>query len=177
TGQLPFSAENQIALVSMHMHKPPPSPRSISQNISPQVERVIYKALAKQPEQRYGSATELADAFCLAVAARNQGEMQEYIGSSVQRPPEVIVPHANSNKIVLPPLPPLAPNVRPAPLSSTAETAAPYVPPRPASPPVTNLPYESRRPPVTPPSTRSRAVRSRTWIVAILALLTLLLII
>src|SRR5205807_5912086 len=57
---LPFSAENQIAVVTMHMHRPPPSPRSISQNISLQVERVIFKALEKKPELRYSSATELA---------------------------------------------------------------------------------------------------------------------
>ena len=76
TGQLPFSAENQIAVVTMHMNKRPPSPSSISQNISPQVERVIFKALEKNPALRYGSATELAEAFCRAVAARTVSELQ-----------------------------------------------------------------------------------------------------
>lgn len=69
TGKLPFSAENQIALVSMHMNKPPPPPHSISPHVSPQVERVMLKALEKKPEMRYGSATELANAFCSAVTA------------------------------------------------------------------------------------------------------------
>src|SRR5439155_2857191 len=75
TGQLPFAAENQIALVAMHMHKRPPSPRSISPDVSPQVERVIFKALEKKPEQRYGSATELAETFCSAVALSNKSAM------------------------------------------------------------------------------------------------------
>src|SRR5579885_242160 len=69
TGQMPFKAENQIALIAMHMNQLPPSPRTIVPNLSPQVERVMLRALEKNPERRYGSATELADAFCLAVTA------------------------------------------------------------------------------------------------------------
>lgn len=70
TGRLPFTAENQVAVVSMHMMRRPPSPRTFAPEISPQVERVILKALAKNPEQRYGSATELAEAFCLAAHSK-----------------------------------------------------------------------------------------------------------
>ncbi len=67
TGRLPFSADNQLALLAMHVSKQPPSPRQYVPLLSPQVERVMYKALEKQPEQRYGSAAELAEAFCRAV--------------------------------------------------------------------------------------------------------------
>ncbi|HZO72643.1 MAG TPA: serine/threonine-protein kinase [Ktedonobacteraceae bacterium] len=69
TGQMPFKAENQIALIAMHMNQLPPAPRTIVPNLSPQVERVMLRALEKNPERRYGSATELADAFCQAVTA------------------------------------------------------------------------------------------------------------
>ncbi len=68
TGQLPFTAENQIALVTMHMNARPPVPSSIAPHIPAAVDRVILRALAKKPEQRYHSAIELADAFCRAVA-------------------------------------------------------------------------------------------------------------
>lgn len=68
TGRLPFFAENQIALVTMHMNAQPPVPSSIASQVTPPVDRVILRALAKRPEQRYGSATVLADAFCHAVA-------------------------------------------------------------------------------------------------------------
>lgn len=67
TGRLPFTAENQIALVSMHVNQPPPSPRKFRPQLSPLVERVILRSLAKRPEQRYATATQLADAFCRAV--------------------------------------------------------------------------------------------------------------
>ena len=68
-GRLPFIAENQIALVSMHLQRRPPAPRSINSTIPKSVETVMLKALEKKPEQRYGSAKELADAFCRAVAS------------------------------------------------------------------------------------------------------------
>lgn len=70
TGRLPFSADNQLALISMHISKPVPAPRQYAPQLPLQAERVILKALEKQPERRFGSATELAQAFCQAVNAR-----------------------------------------------------------------------------------------------------------
>jgi eukaryotic-like serine/threonine-protein kinase len=123
TGQLPFSAENQLALVTMHMHSPPPSPGSILQNISPQVDRVILKALEKKPEQRYGSATELAEAFCLAVVegdhefrGQPQGSPMQWTkaqhDSSKLPAPMIGVPPAASRQIAPPPVPPDPPRPR-----------------------------------------------------------------
>jgi len=67
TGRLPFSADNQLALISMHVSKQPPAPRQFAPQISNEIERVILKALAKKPEARYASAGELTEAFCRAV--------------------------------------------------------------------------------------------------------------
>src|SRR5579863_522128 len=73
TGKLPFSADNQLAVVAMHMKTLPPLPSSIAPQaeIPPAVDRVILKALEKNPARRYPSATALADAFCDAIAASN----------------------------------------------------------------------------------------------------------
>lgn len=178
TGQLPFFAENQIALVSMHMNKQPPAPSSIAQNISPQVERVIFKALEKKPELRYSSAVALADAFCYAIANNNQGAL----ASSFQESPEVVASRPNPHQLVLPPILPNAPRspqVTPSPFALTE--MSPYVPP-PAYPapraPAFSAPdllRDGQKAAV--PATRTRSARRRTWIVAVLALLTLLLII
>ncbi|GCE17594.1 serine/threonine-protein kinase [Dictyobacter kobayashii] len=70
TGHLPFVAENQIAVVAMHVNKVPPSPRNYVPNLSPAVEAVILRALEKKPELRYETATALANAFCKATTAR-----------------------------------------------------------------------------------------------------------
>ncbi len=76
TGRLPFTAESQLVVVSMHMNNRPPSPRSIIPTLSSQVERVLNKALEKKPEQRYASATELAEAFYNAVYASKKDKGQ-----------------------------------------------------------------------------------------------------
>jgi serine/threonine protein kinase len=70
TGHLPFVAENQIAVVAMHVNKLPPSPRTYVASISPAVEQVLMKSLEKRPELRYPSARALADAFCQATTAK-----------------------------------------------------------------------------------------------------------
>ena len=70
TGRLPFTAENQIAVIAMHVNKLPPSPRTFVPDLPPAVERVMLRALEKRPEMRYGSATELAEAFCQALSVR-----------------------------------------------------------------------------------------------------------
>ena len=66
TGRVPFSGENQIAVVTMHVSKAPPLPSSIVPSIPPMVDQVILRSLEKQPALRYSSATELAEAFCQA---------------------------------------------------------------------------------------------------------------
>lgn len=80
TGRLPFTGENQIALVAMHVNKQPPSPRLYVPELSPQVEYVILKSLAKQPEQRYQSASALAEAFCQATTTRPTSGVYEQEG-------------------------------------------------------------------------------------------------
>jgi serine/threonine protein kinase len=73
TGRLPFVADSQIALVTMQMTKRPPAPSSIVASIPPQLDRVILKALAKKPEQRYSSGAEFAEAFCAVITRRTNG--------------------------------------------------------------------------------------------------------
>jgi serine/threonine protein kinase len=97
TGQLPFVAENQIALVSMHIHMPPPSPHLFVPHISPQIEWVILKSLEKNPEMRYASATEMADAFCQAVAASSNNGVQERDNIANIRPAGFVLPAVGTN--------------------------------------------------------------------------------
>jgi serine/threonine protein kinase len=77
TGRLPFAAESQLVVVSMHINMRPPSPRNIVPTVSSQIEHVLYKALEKKPEQRYASATELAEAFCYAVSSNKNSNTHD----------------------------------------------------------------------------------------------------
>ena len=68
TGRPPFHAETPMAIVIKHIHDPLPLPRSLNPALPESVERVILKALAKQPEGRYQTAGEMAKALEAALA-------------------------------------------------------------------------------------------------------------
>ncbi len=67
TGRTPFEAETPMAVVIKHINEPLPLPRSINPGLTESVERVILKALAKNPDDRYQTCGELADALYEAV--------------------------------------------------------------------------------------------------------------
>ena len=62
TGRPPFSGDVR-ALAQQHIHEDPTPPRKLNPKISPQVEAVILKALAKDPNYRYPSAVAMLDAI------------------------------------------------------------------------------------------------------------------
>jgi hypothetical protein len=62
TGRPPFSGDVR-ALARQHLHKDPTPPRKLNRKISPQIEAVILKALAKDPNDRYPSAIAMLDAI------------------------------------------------------------------------------------------------------------------
>lgn len=68
TGRRPFHAETPVAVILQQLNNPLPPPRQIRPDLPEQAENVIFKALAKNPESRYKSAVEFADAFSQAIA-------------------------------------------------------------------------------------------------------------
>ena len=62
TGRPPYVAETPPAIFVKHLHDPLPPPRTFNPNLPASVERVILKALTKDPAQRYATAGELANA-------------------------------------------------------------------------------------------------------------------
>ncbi len=63
TGQPPFDADTPLAILMKHVNDPLPLPRSIDPEIPAQFERVALKALAKEPDDRYQSAEEMANSI------------------------------------------------------------------------------------------------------------------
>jgi serine/threonine protein kinase len=70
TGQLPFDAPDPLDIALLHMTEPPPAPRSVRPDVSPALEAMILKALAKEPADRYPSGAALADALDQALEGR-----------------------------------------------------------------------------------------------------------
>jgi serine/threonine protein kinase len=63
TGRVPFEAETPLAVLLKHVNDPLPLPRQIKPDLPAAVERVILKAMAKAPEDRFQSAQEMIDAL------------------------------------------------------------------------------------------------------------------
>jgi eukaryotic-like serine/threonine-protein kinase len=61
TGELPYSAEDPIALAMKHVNEQPRSPREVNPRVPEALDALTMKLLAKTPEERYASAAELAD--------------------------------------------------------------------------------------------------------------------
>jgi len=63
TGRLPFERRTDYALMHAHVMENPPSPREYLRRMPPELEAVILKAIAKDPNRRYQSVTEFRTAL------------------------------------------------------------------------------------------------------------------
>jgi tetratricopeptide (TPR) repeat protein len=62
TGRVPFQSDTPFAVIHDHIYTPLPLPTSVNPDLPPELEKVLLKALAKEPEDRYASAVELVTA-------------------------------------------------------------------------------------------------------------------
>jgi serine/threonine protein kinase len=67
TGQPPYQAETPFAVALKHITEPLAPPRQLRPDLPDAFERVVLKAMAKEPAQRYGTAGEMAEALDLAL--------------------------------------------------------------------------------------------------------------
>ena len=80
TGRVPFQADSAIAVGFLQLKEEPPAPSSLNPQISSAVEKVILKALEKDPFLRYHSVAELR--VDLEKAALQQIPAQQQISAS-----------------------------------------------------------------------------------------------
>src|SRR5215470_475700 len=82
TGQLPFTAKTPLAVYMKQMHEQPIPPSHLNPAIPPEVERVILRALDKDPRRRHLTPNALAYAYLEAL--------------SISRQPQEIIPGSAS---------------------------------------------------------------------------------
>ena len=67
-GQVPFGGDTAYAIVHEHIYTPPTPPSQINAELTPALDDVLLRALAKEPSQRYQTAITLMHDLKLALA-------------------------------------------------------------------------------------------------------------
>lgn len=67
TRRTPYDADTPLAILMKHLNEPLPLPRRVDPNIPQPLERVVLKALAKDPDDRYQSAEAMSQALSRAI--------------------------------------------------------------------------------------------------------------
>ena len=145
TGTPPFLRENEAALIYAHLLDPPPMLSETRSDLSPEIDAVIAKAMAKSREDRYPTAAALCSAARTALARDMSTTPATTTPAATDRTVEV--PPVREQKPVL--APPLAkPRPVPPPEVQTPEVQTPEVQPAPTPelepkpPPAQQLPRE-----------------------------------
>jgi hypothetical protein len=71
TGQVPYTADTPLAVLFKHISDPLPPPSSLKPDIPPSIEKVILKALSKNPQDRFATAAEFLSAWKRALADKD----------------------------------------------------------------------------------------------------------
>jgi serine/threonine-protein kinase len=97
TGEVPFERDQGLAVLLAHLSEPPPSLHSRRADLPEAADRVLARAMAKAPEQRYGSCGDFADAlreaFGLALYhPRSSASLPDHPQAQIAPPPEFLGP-------------------------------------------------------------------------------------
>ncbi|GEM_PF-4977141 len=82
TGAVPFPGETPVAIILAHLHQPPPPLRRANPSLSEATEAVVMQCLAKEPTDRFPSATAAIQAL-----EAEWGERVGPQGNSFELPP------------------------------------------------------------------------------------------
>jgi len=87
TGRTPFKADTPLAVMLKQVNDPLPRPREFAKDLPKAVEQVIFKALAKNPEGRFRSMDDFAEAMggLLRNAGRAAGERRPLLTGTLPR--------------------------------------------------------------------------------------------
>lgn len=95
-GHVPFTGTSPVAVAIKHALEEPPSLTQMNPSVPPEVEAVVMKTLAKEPEDRYNSAGELAEALRTAVYGQDAPPTPSYFSvktPAVRSEPVVYIDH------------------------------------------------------------------------------------
>jgi eukaryotic-like serine/threonine-protein kinase len=111
TNRLPFDAPDPVDVALLHVNEPPPPPRQFRPDISPELEELILRLLAKEPAERYPTGAVLAADLKRLVQTMPEPEptlpLLSFTGR-VTAQLDIILPSPLPAAVALPPAPPAA---------------------------------------------------------------------
>jgi serine/threonine protein kinase len=143
TGELPYDAENPMDIALLHMEGNPVPPRERRPKISAELNAVILKAMAREPEDRYPTGAALAAALDHTLR-----------GTSVSQPApstrrRLSIPERVAIELEAHPLPPIPAEVTPVVWPPTQPAS--MQPPPPTAPSPGLPPHPQPKPPIPMP--------------------------
>lgn len=142
TGSQPYPGDSVSVVITAHLMQPIPKPSQERPGIPTAFDAVIARGMAKNPQDRYASAGDLATAATQALTARDQDQA----ATILQRSQDATLPHTVTPPPMRhlahtpPPTPPPPPSARPVGFATPPPTGGPWtstphvpVPPRPKS--------------------------------------------
>ncbi|HNP72198.1 MAG TPA: serine/threonine-protein kinase [Kouleothrix sp.] len=78
TGRVPFDSDTPMAVLTKHVYDPPPPARTLNPDLSPLLEALLDRALAKEPAARFQTAAEMSAAL-LDTAAQLEVQQQSRV--------------------------------------------------------------------------------------------------
>jgi serine/threonine-protein kinase len=76
-----FTGETEAQVLNNVLTKEVPAPSTINPEVTPELDRIALKAIARKPEDRFGSARELAEAIDAAARPASTMQVASWIGS------------------------------------------------------------------------------------------------
>ncbi|SPM36870.1 serine/threonine protein kinase [Mycobacterium rhizamassiliense] len=103
TGVPPYQGE-QVSVIGMHLNQAVPRPSARRPAISPAFDAVIARGMAKDPEDRYASCSDLSAAAYAALASRDQDRATDILQrSQAAAPPSGYAPQPPGGFVPAPP--------------------------------------------------------------------------
>ena len=93
TGEVPFHGPNSLAVINDRLLNNPVPPRELDPEISPQLQEIIYRALERNPANRYASAREFANDLSNpdSVGVAERSELRDWKPRRSLRPKTILM--------------------------------------------------------------------------------------
>lgn len=85
TGRRPFSGDDPLTIISQHIHAPVVPPQRYNPNLSDDLQSIVLKLTAKDPEDRYATATQVREALAPILARLRGGELAPAVTTVIKQ--------------------------------------------------------------------------------------------